>query len=110
MLKVMQQNYFRGEVIQLSKVDGHVDLRQAFKVLGERGITSVLVEGGQQLSSALIRQGLVDKLELFIAPKLLGAGTRSLIAIGINKMREIAELKDSTWTKVGNDILLTGYF
>lgn len=110
MLKVMQQNYFRGEVIQLSKVDGHVDLRQAFKALGERGITSVLVEGGQQLSSALIRQGLVDKLELFIAPKLLGAGTRSLINIGVNKMKEIAELKDSAWTKVGDDILLTGYF
>lgn len=110
MLKVMQQNYFRGEIIQLSKVDGHVDLRQAFKALGEQGITSVLVEGGQQLSSALIRQGLVDKLELFIAPKLLGAGTRSLINIGINKMKEIAELKDSTWTKVGDDILLTGYF
>lgn len=110
MLKVMQQNYFRGEVIQLSKLDGHVDLRQAFKSLGERGITSVLVEGGQQLSSALIRQGLVDKLELFIAPKLLGAGTRSLINIGVNKMKEIAELKDSTWTKVGDDILLTGYF
>ncbi|MFD2531291.1 bifunctional diaminohydroxyphosphoribosylaminopyrimidine deaminase/5-amino-6-(5-phosphoribosylamino)uracil reductase RibD [Gracilimonas halophila] len=110
MLKVMKQNYFRGEVIQLSKVDGHVDLRQAFKVLGEKGITSVLVEGGQQLSSALVRQGMVDKLELFIAPKLLGAGTRSFINIGINKMKEIAELKDSTWTKVGNDILLTGYF
>jgi diaminohydroxyphosphoribosylaminopyrimidine deaminase/5-amino-6-(5-phosphoribosylamino)uracil reductase len=110
MLKVMKQNYFRGEVIQLSKVDGHVDLRQAFKALGERGITSVLVEGGQQLSSALIRQGMVDKLELFIAPKLLGAGTRSFINIGINKMREIAELKDSTWTRVGDDILLTGYF
>jgi diaminohydroxyphosphoribosylaminopyrimidine deaminase/5-amino-6-(5-phosphoribosylamino)uracil reductase len=110
MLKVMQQNYFRGEVIQLSKVDGHADLRQAFKELGERGITSVLVEGGQQLSSALIRQGLVDKLELFIAPKLLGAGTRSLINIGINKMKEVAELKESNWTQVGDDILLTGYF
>ncbi len=110
MLKVMQQNYFRGEVLQVSKVDGHVDLRQSFKLLGENGITSVLVEGGQQLSSALIRQGLVDKLELFIAPKLLGAGTRSLINIGINKMKEIAELKDVTWTQVGDDMLLTGYF
>lgn len=110
MLKVMKQNYFRGEVLQLSKADGHVDLRQAFKLLGEKGITSVLVEGGQQLSSALVRQGMVDKLELFIAPKLLGAGTRSFINIGINKMMEIAELKDSTWTKVGDDILLTGYF
>lgn len=110
MLKVMQQNYFRGEVLQVSKVDGHVDLRQSFKLLGEKGISSLLVEGGQQLSSALIRQGLVDKLELFIAPKLLGAGTRSLINIGINKMKEIAELKEVSWTRVGDDILLTGYF
>lgn len=110
MLRVMQQNYFRGEVLQVSKLDDHVDLRQAFKLLGEKGITSVLVEGGQQLSSALIRQGLVDKLELFIAPKLLGAGTRSLLNIGINKMKEIADLKDVSWTKVGDDMLLTGYF
>jgi len=110
MLKMMQQNYFRGEILQVSKLDGHADLRQAFKLLGEKGITSVLVEGGQQLSSALIRQGLVDKLELFIAPKLLGAGTRSLINIGINKMKEIAELKEVSWTKVGDDMLLTGYF
>lgn len=110
MLKVMQQNYFRGEVLQVPKLEGHVDLRQAFKLLGEQGITSILVEGGQQLSSALIRQGLADKLELFIAPKLLGAGTRSLIDLGINRMKEIAYLKDISWTPAGEDILLTGYF
>ncbi|MDR9415662.1 MAG: bifunctional diaminohydroxyphosphoribosylaminopyrimidine deaminase/5-amino-6-(5-phosphoribosylamino)uracil reductase RibD [Gracilimonas sp.] len=110
MLKLMKQNYFRGEVLQVSKMDGHVDLRQSFKALGEKGIASVLVEGGQQLSSALLRQGLVDKLELFIAPKLLGAGTRSVIDIGINKMKEVADLKKVSWTPVGDDILLTGYF
>jgi diaminohydroxyphosphoribosylaminopyrimidine deaminase/5-amino-6-(5-phosphoribosylamino)uracil reductase len=110
MLKVMKQNYFRGEVLQVPKTDDHVDLRQTFKLLGEKGITSVLVEGGQQLSSALIRQGLVDKIELFIAPKLLGAGTRSLINLGINKMKEIADLREVKWTKIGDDMLLTGYF
>jgi diaminohydroxyphosphoribosylaminopyrimidine deaminase/5-amino-6-(5-phosphoribosylamino)uracil reductase len=110
MLKLMKQNYFRGDILQVSKVDGHADLRQAFKMLGEKGISSVLVEGGQQLSSALLKLGLVDKIELFIAPKLLGAGTRSLIGIGINKMRDIAELNDVTWTQVGDDMLLTGYF
>ncbi|HAH51446.1 MAG TPA: bifunctional diaminohydroxyphosphoribosylaminopyrimidine deaminase/5-amino-6-(5-phosphoribosylamino)uracil reductase RibD, partial [Balneola sp.] len=62
MLKVLSQNYFRGEIIQTSQKDGHVDLREAFKLLGKSGISSVLVEGGQQLSSALIRQGLVDKI------------------------------------------------
>ena len=110
MLKVLSQNYFRGEIVQTSKMDGHVDLRQAFKILGEKGITSVLVEGGQQLSSALIKQGLADKLCVFIAPKLLGSGTRSVLNIGIHKMNEIAELKEVTWEKVGDDMLLTGYF
>lgn len=110
MLKVMKQNYFRGEVIQTSRFEGHVNLREAFRLLGEKGITSVLVEGGQQLSSALIKEGLVDKLELFIAPKLLGSGTRSIINIGINRMRDIVELRDVSWQKVGDDMLLTGYF
>ncbi len=110
MLKVLAQNYFRGEIIQTPKLDGHVDLREAFKMLAQNGISSILVEGGQQLSSALIKQGLVDKLCVFIAPKLLGAGTRSVLNIGINKMNEIAELKEVGWEKVGDDMLLTGYF
>ncbi|MEO1022089.1 MAG: bifunctional diaminohydroxyphosphoribosylaminopyrimidine deaminase/5-amino-6-(5-phosphoribosylamino)uracil reductase RibD [Bacteroidota bacterium] len=110
MLKVMQQNYFRGDVIQVGQAEGHTDMRQAFKKIGERGITSVLVEAGQQLGSALLREGLVDKLELFISPKLLGNGTRSFLGLGINNMKNIAELKDVKWTPIGNDMLLTGYF
>lgn len=110
MLKVLKQNYFRGNIIQTSKLDGHVNLREAFKVLGKKGIMSVLVEGGQQLSSALIRQGLVDKVHIFIAPKLLGAGTRSVLGIGIDRMKDIAELKEISWKQVGSDMLLTGYF
>lgn len=109
MLKMLQQNYFRGEVIQVSKKKNHINLSETFKELGKRGITSLLVEGGQQLSSALLREGLVDKIELFIAPKLLGGGTRSVINLGINKMSEISELKDVTWQAIGDDMLLTGY-
>jgi diaminohydroxyphosphoribosylaminopyrimidine deaminase/5-amino-6-(5-phosphoribosylamino)uracil reductase len=41
---------------------------------------------------------------------LLGSGTRSILNIGINKMNEIVELKEVTWEKVGDDMLLTGYF
>ncbi len=110
MLKMLSQNYFRGEILQVSKSDGHVDLRQAFKLLGEKSISSILVEGGQQLSSTLIKQSLVDKLCVFISPKLLGAGTRSVLNIGINNMNEIANLKDVSWEQIGDDMLMTGYF
>lgn len=110
MLRVMQQNYFRGEIIQTEKLDGHVNLKEAFLKLGEQGITSILVEGGQQLSSALLKQGLVDKIELFIAPKLLGAGTRSILNIGVNRISELRNLKEVSWNQIGEDMLLTGYF
>lgn len=109
MLKMLSQNYFRGEIIQTAKKDGHVDLREAFKELGKKGITSVLVEGGQNLSSSLLKAGLVDKLCVFISPKILGSGTRSVLDVGISRMSEIRNLKEVEWEKVGDDMLLTGY-
>jgi len=109
MLRVLQHNYFRGEIIQVSKNEGHINLKETFQELGNRGINSILVESGQQLSSALLREKLVDKIELFIAPKLLGGGTRSMLNLGIDKMRDIIQLKESSWQQVGDDLLLTAY-
>jgi diaminohydroxyphosphoribosylaminopyrimidine deaminase/5-amino-6-(5-phosphoribosylamino)uracil reductase len=109
MLRMMQPNYFRGEVIQVGKKEGHLNLKEALQELGNKGITSVLVEAGQQLTSALLRENLVDKLHVFVAPKMLGGGTRSVINLGINHMRDIKQLKDPQWKQVGEDLLLTAY-
>ena len=105
----MKHNYFRGNVIQVAKKEGHVDLREAISALDSIGVQSILVEAGQQLGSAFLREGLVDKVELFLAPKLLGNGTRSIIDLGIFTMRDICVLKDVTWQQIGQDMLLTGY-
>jgi diaminohydroxyphosphoribosylaminopyrimidine deaminase/5-amino-6-(5-phosphoribosylamino)uracil reductase len=42
------------------------------KYLGEKGFQSVLIEGGSQIYTSALEKGLVDKLVLFIAPKLMG--------------------------------------
>ena len=108
MLKMLQSNYFRGEIITVEENDsGHVNLREAFQKLFEAGVYSVLVEGGQQLSSALLRQGLVDRLQLFIAPKILGGGTKSIIQLNINRMEDIRPFRDFNWQQSGKDMLLT---
>jgi diaminohydroxyphosphoribosylaminopyrimidine deaminase / 5-amino-6-(5-phosphoribosylamino)uracil reductase len=107
MLKMLQSNYFRGEILLTEKLDGHVNLKEAMYRLYDSGIHSLLVEGGQQLSSALIREGLVDRLRLFITPKLLGGGTRSVLNLGINRMEDIVPFKSHTWEQVGSDMLLT---
>ncbi|MEX2457107.1 MAG: bifunctional diaminohydroxyphosphoribosylaminopyrimidine deaminase/5-amino-6-(5-phosphoribosylamino)uracil reductase RibD [Balneolaceae bacterium] len=107
MLKMLQSNYFRGEYISVDQVNGHVRLKQALKKLNEHGFQSILVEGGQQLSSALLKAGLVDRLQLFISPKILGGGTKSVMNLGVQRMEDIVPFKDFEWNRVGTDMLLT---
>lgn len=107
MLKMFQSNYFRGEIIHVEEVNGHSRLKEGMRKLAEKGITSLLVEGGQQLSSALLKKGIVDRLQLFIAPKLLGGGTKSIIGLDINRMEDIVPFREFSWTQSGQDMLLT---
>lgn len=107
MLKMFQTNYFRGQIIHVEKVHGHSRLKEGMRKLAEHGITSLLVEGGQQLSSALLKKGLVDRLQLFIAPKLLGGGTKSIIGLEINRMEDIVPFANYSWKQTGRDMLLT---
>ena len=107
MLKLLQSNYFRGNVLIADQTGGHVRLKDAMRQLYETGVHSILVEGGQQLSSALIKAGLVDRLRLFIAPKILGGGTKSIINLGVNRMEDVVPFNDYNWQQVGKDMLLT---
>ncbi|HEY8486216.1 MAG TPA: bifunctional diaminohydroxyphosphoribosylaminopyrimidine deaminase/5-amino-6-(5-phosphoribosylamino)uracil reductase RibD [Limnochordales bacterium] len=62
-----------AEVLLLPADDhGRVDLRELLAALGRRAITSILVEGGGTLHAALLEAGLVDRVAVFIAPKILG--------------------------------------
>ena len=110
MLQLLQSDYFRGETLLVRNKEGHTDLEHAIELLGDKQITSILVEAGSELASAMIRENLVDKLQLFIAPKLLGGGTRSVLGVGINRMEDILTLHNVSWTPSGSDMLLTGYF
>ncbi len=109
-LNMLQPDYFRGKTIYVSELNGHCNLEQAIHKIGELGISSILVEAGNNLASALVRENLVDKLQLFVAPKMLGGGTRSFLGLGIERMSEIIEFKSPRWTQTGEDMLFTGYF
>jgi diaminohydroxyphosphoribosylaminopyrimidine deaminase/5-amino-6-(5-phosphoribosylamino)uracil reductase len=60
--------------------DGHVDLAAVLNVLGARGITRVLVEGGPTLHAAFFNAGLADRIYLYRAPMLLGGDGLAAIA------------------------------
>lgn len=99
------------EVLLLPEQEGLVDVAAALKALGEREVTSVLVEAGGVLGWSLLAAGVVDKVLAFVAPKIVG-GARAPTPIegpGLDRMDQAVVLRDAVWTVFGADALLTGY-
>lgn len=87
---------------------GRVDLSELLKRLAERDIVSVLVEGGSELAGSLVRQRLVDRVILFIAPLLIG-GRNAVPAIGGEGVDKLSDALRLTWVRVrrlGVDLVL----
>ncbi|MDQ1714050.1 MAG: diaminohydroxyphosphoribosylaminopyrimidine deaminase, partial [Frankiaceae bacterium] len=84
-------------------------LEQALRLLAEREIASLLVEGGAELAAALLRAGLVDALALFLAPRLIGGDGRPLLgALGVTALADAPELLATSVRAVGPDMLVEG--
>ena len=61
-------------MVHLPNAWGKVDLQAMLQNLGKRGINELHVEAGSKLNGSLVREGLVDEVLLYLAPRLLGAG------------------------------------
>ncbi len=87
-----------------------LDLRQLFQSLGERSIDSILLEGGGTLNASALRQGLVQRVYAFVAPKLVaGAEAKSPVeGEGIPKMKDAVKLTGIETAVFGEDFCITG--
>jgi diaminohydroxyphosphoribosylaminopyrimidine deaminase / 5-amino-6-(5-phosphoribosylamino)uracil reductase len=79
-------------------------LAEELAALAVDGVQSVLLEGGPTLAESFLRAALVDKVLLFVAPRI--AGTGPVFAPGLDAP---VELKRLTSEQVGDDLLLTAY-
>ncbi|WP_228282484.1 RibD family protein [Rubrobacter tropicus] len=87
---------------------GGVDLGALLRRLDGLGVRSVMVEGGATLITALLREELVDRLAVCVAPKILGAGIEAVGDLGIRDLARSISLTDVTFTPRGGDLLLDG--
>jgi len=100
-----------AEILESSSAEGLVDLEKLLRALGEREITSVLVEGGGILFGSLFDRGLVDKVITFIAPIIIG-GVEAKTAVagkGVSKVAESFRLERVRVEKLGDDLMVSGY-
>jgi diaminohydroxyphosphoribosylaminopyrimidine deaminase / 5-amino-6-(5-phosphoribosylamino)uracil reductase len=102
---------FGANIIVTGRSAVGVDMRAALMVLGKRQITSVLAEGGSSLLGSLFDNRLIDKLLVFIAPRLAG-GRNALTPVGgegIRLMSEAVTLDPVKARTIGPDVLVSGY-
>lgn len=84
--------------------------REALARLEAKGVRTVVVEGGGTVTTAFLREGLVDEVHAYIAPALLGAGTAAVGDLGISTMGGALRGKHVTATALGVDTLVTAFF
>jgi diaminohydroxyphosphoribosylaminopyrimidine deaminase/5-amino-6-(5-phosphoribosylamino)uracil reductase len=86
-----------------------VDLSTLAERLAGEGWLDVLVEGGSALASALVREGLVDRYRVFLAPRLLGGPRTWLGEAGVGRLDEARPLGPLHARRVGRDLLVTAW-
>lgn len=86
-------------------------LEEELARLAEQGVQSLLLEGGPTLAGAFLRAGLIDKLLLFVAPKLIGGDDAPPLFAGpgVRTLADAVPLSSLEVTPVGEDLLLTAY-
>ena len=99
------------EIMIVNKKDSRVDLKDMVKKLGQSNINSILLEGGSTLNFSALKEGIVDKVMFYIAPKIIGgSGKNSCVSgDGIKKLDDCIDIDNLTYTQIDKDILIQGY-
>jgi len=91
-------------VTQRSK-DGRVELRPLMKSLAERGISSILVEGGREVITSLLKERLVDRMVIITAPLITGKGVEGIGDLGIDELKKAIKPSSVHVRRIGEDII-----
>lgn len=85
---------------------GEVDLTHLLKMLGQRNITSVLVEGGAATITSFLRRKLADRLVAIVAPKLMGKGIDAVGELNITEVGQALKLSFTRTCRSGEDLVI----
>jgi diaminohydroxyphosphoribosylaminopyrimidine deaminase/5-amino-6-(5-phosphoribosylamino)uracil reductase len=88
-----------------------VDLKWLMKDLAKREIAKVLIEGGGKVIGSALKDKLVDKMLLFIAPKIMGEqkALSSIDGLKALRLKQAVGLRDVEVRSIGEDFLIEGY-
>ena len=91
------------EFLALDPGEYGLDLQQLMTELSARQCNEILVESGPRLAGALLREGLLDELIVYMAPALLGDRARPLLSLPLDDMADKVQLHIDDVRKIGPD-------
>lgn len=91
-------------VIHLPNPEGKVDLRAMLQDLGRRAVNELHVEAGHKLNGSFLREGLVDEVLLYLAPRLLGPGLGMAQTAPLQALAEGTALDYVSVDRIGPDL------
>lgn len=96
------------QILQIPEKDGCIDLNLLMQTLGEKGIDSILLEGGGRLNDSFLREKLIQKAYVYLAPKIFGGedAKTPVEGIGISLPEQSANFKLQQIQQIEEDILL----
>lgn len=96
----------RFEHVKVIEMDDLRNLHQLLDILGQRGITSLFVEGGAKVNNSFLQAKLIDQFLFYIAPKIFGGSDAptSFEGKGIERLKDAFELNIESVEKLGNDL------
>jgi riboflavin biosynthesis pyrimidine reductase len=102
-------NKLGAEVLVVKKdKNGGVSLRALLRELGKRGIASVMIEGGSDIITSLLKANLVDKMIILTAPKIMGKGLEAIGDLGVSKIKDTIKFSSFKTMRRGDDFVFEG--
>ena len=100
-----------ARILEIALKNRRIDLAALMQQLGAMGISSLLVEGGSSVLASAFQSGIVDKVQFFYAPKVLGGddGIPICSGTGPELMSQSVPIKDISVSRFDDDILIEGY-
>ena len=96
------------KVFRISTKDNHINLNSALSLLASQGILTLMVEGGPEVLSSFLREGLADYVNLFFAPKILGEGRGFNLSMNFPEVKDAFALKGIKTCQLGDDFMIEG--
>jgi diaminohydroxyphosphoribosylaminopyrimidine deaminase/5-amino-6-(5-phosphoribosylamino)uracil reductase len=98
-------------VLKAKTIGGKIDLKKLMVELGEDKITSIMIEAGGTLAASALKEGIVDKVMYYIAPKIIGGITAPspVAGAGFKKLSQAITLDRTNVRMFGADVLIEGY-